>query len=83
MLNWNILYPYKNMRMNIRSNIAFRLREFQIEKRKGTSEGEGLYLNVYPESSPFMGSISFLRINMINIPSLISLKPAYSQGSVM
>ena len=36
---------------------------------EGTPEGGGLYLTVYPESSPNMGSISFLRIIMIMMPS--------------
>ena len=36
---------------------------------EGFFEGGGLYLTVYPQSSPNTGSISFLRIIIIKIPS--------------
>ena len=38
-----------------------------------TSKGKGLYMTVNPESSPYTGSISFFKIIMLMIPSLISL----------
>ena len=39
--------------------ISLCLKEFPKAKPKGTPEGKGVYLTVYPESSPNMGSISF------------------------
>ena len=41
------------------SNIPLCLKEFPREKPEGTPEGEGVYLTVYPESSPNTDSISF------------------------
>ena len=54
-----ILYPYEDERRNIRSNIPLRLKEFPRAKPEGTPEGKGVYLTVYPESSPNTDSISF------------------------
>ena len=53
------MYPYKNERRDIRSNIPHRLKEFPRAKPEGTPEGEGVYLTAYPESSPNTNSISF------------------------
>ena len=47
------------------SNISLSLREFLRATPQRTPVGGGLYLTVYPESSPSTG----LRINMIMIPS--------------
>ena len=45
-------------RRDIRSNIPLRLKEFlRRAKPEGTPEGEGVYLTVYPESSPNTDSI--------------------------
>ena len=54
-----ILYPYFYETRDIRSNIPLRLKEFPRAKPKGTPEGGGVYLTVYPESSPNTDSISF------------------------
>ena len=40
---------------------------------KRAPEGGGLYLTVYPKSSPYTGSIPALGIVKLMIPSLISL----------
>ena len=48
-----IMYPYKNERRDIRS------KKFPRAKPEGTPEGGGVYLTVYPESSPNMDIISF------------------------
>ena len=40
-------------------NIPLRLKEFPRAKPKGTPEGGGVYLTVYPESSPNTDIISF------------------------
>ena len=53
------LYPYFDERRDIRSNIPLRLKEFPRSKPKGPPEGKGVYLTVYPESSPNTDSISF------------------------
>ena len=37
---------------DIRSSIPLRLKEFLRAKAEGAPEGEGVYLTVYPESSP-------------------------------
>ena len=66
------MYAYQDKTRDIQSNIVLRLREIPRAKLKGTPEDGGLYLTVYPESSPNMGSISFLRTIIIIIPSLIS-----------
>ena len=42
-----------------RSNITLCPKEFPRAKPKGTPEGKGLYLTVYPESSPNKDIISF------------------------
>ena len=42
-----------------RVKIPLCLKEFPRAKPKGTPEGKGVYLSVYPESSPNMNSISF------------------------
>ena len=49
------------------------MRECPRAKPEGTPEGGGLYLTVYPESSPNTGSITFLRIIMLMIPTLFAL----------
>ena len=36
----------------IRSNLPHRLKEFRRAKPEGTPVGKGVYLTVYPESSP-------------------------------
>ena len=58
---WNssqdIMYPYEEKARDIPSKIPIRLREFQRAKHKGTSEGKGVYFNIYPGSSPNMDSI--------------------------
>ena len=54
-----LLYPYWDKRRDVRSNIPLRLKEFPSAKPKGTPEGEGVYLSVYPESSPNTDNISF------------------------
>ena len=36
----------------MQSNIPLRLKEFSRAKHKGTPEGKGVYLTVYPELSP-------------------------------
>ena len=54
-----ILYPYLVETRDIRSNIPLRLKEFPRAKPKGTPEDKGVYLTVYPESSPNIDSISF------------------------
>ena len=46
-------------------NIALCLREFPKAKPKGTPEGKGLYLNVYPELNRNTGSILFLIISSL------------------
>ena len=51
------LYPSMDKTRDIRSNIPLCLKEFLRAKPEGTSEGEGVYLTVYPESSPYMESI--------------------------
>ena len=55
----SVLYPYKDERRDIRSNIPLRLKEFPRAKPGGTPEGKGVYLTVYPESSPNTDIISF------------------------
>ena len=40
-------------------NIPLRLKDFPRVKTEGIPEGEGMYLTVYPESSPNTDSISF------------------------
>ena len=51
---------------------------------EGTPKGGQLYLTLYPESSPNTGSISFLRIIILMIPSLISFTISpYTRGSVL
>ena len=57
--NTVVLYPYEDETWDIQSNIALRLRKFPRAKPEGTPEGEGVYLTVYPESSPNTDSISF------------------------
>ena len=59
--------------MDIRSNIALRLTEIPRAKLEVTPEGGGLYLTVYPKLSVNTGSITFLTIIMLMIPSIISL----------
>ena len=54
-----VLYPYKDETRDIRSNITLCLKEFPRAKPEGTPEGEGIYLTVYPESSPNTDIISF------------------------
>ena len=54
-----LLYPYKDKRRDIRSNIPLCLKEFPRAKPKGTPEDKGIYLTVYPELSPNTDSISF------------------------
>ena len=54
-----ILYLYWDERRDIQSNIPLCLKEFPRGKPKGTPEGEGVYLTVYPESSPNKDSIAF------------------------
>ena len=54
-----ILYPSKDETRDVRSNLPLRLKEFPRGKPEGTLKGEGVYLTVYPESSPDMDSISF------------------------
>ena len=44
---------------DIRSNITLCLKEFLRMKPKGTPEGKGIYLTVYPKSSPSTDIISF------------------------
>ena len=41
------------------SNIPLCLKEFLRAKPEGTPEGKGVYLTVYPESSPNTDSISY------------------------
>ena len=53
-----LLYPYQGKRRNIRSNIPLCLKEFPKAKLEGTPESKGVYLTVYPESSPNTDSIS-------------------------
>ena len=53
-----VLYLYKDETRDIRSNIALSLKEFPRAKPEGTPEGKGLYLTVYPESSPNTDTIS-------------------------
>ena len=64
--------------MDMGSNIALRLRDFPWVKTKGTPEGKGLYLTVYPELSPITGSIECLGIiivtSCIALPSWLILK---------
>ena len=61
MEKYDLLYPYWDERRDIRSNIPLRLKEFPSAKSEGTPEGkvEGVYLTVYPESSPNTDSVSF------------------------
>ena len=70
---YQILCQFQDTMRDILSNIALRLREFPREKPEGIPKGGGLYLTVYPESNPNTGSISFLRIILVMIASLISL----------
>ena len=49
------------------------MRAFPRAKPEETPEGGKLYLTVYPELSTNTGSISYLRIIMLMIISLISL----------
>ena len=44
---------------NQRVYITLRLKEFPRAKPKGSPEGGGVYLNVYPELSPYTDNISF------------------------
>ena len=53
------MYPYYDEWRDIQSNIPLSLKEFLRAKPEGTPEGEGLYLTVYPESSPNTDIISF------------------------
>ena len=53
------MYPYWDERRDIRSNIPLCLKEVLRVKPVGTPESEGVYLTVYPESSPNTDSISF------------------------
>ena len=55
-----ILYPYLDEARDILSNIPLYLKEFPRAKPEGTPEGKVVYLTVDPESSPNMGSKSFL-----------------------
>ena len=57
-----VLYPFKDKTRDIQSNITLFLKVFPRAKPKGTPEGKGLYLTVYPESSPYTDIISFLTI---------------------
>ena len=54
-----MVYPYKDERRNIRSNIPLRLKKFLRAKPEGTPEGRWVYLTGYPESSPNTDNISF------------------------
>ena len=54
-----ILCSYLDETRDIRSNITLCPKEFPRAKPKGTPEGKGLYLTVYPESSPNTDIISF------------------------
>ena len=69
----DILYPYKDERRDIRSNITLCLKKFMRAKPEGTPECKGLYLTVYPESSPNADIISFLTIFRPMFTSLFSL----------
>ena len=53
------MYPYWDETRDIQSNITLCLKEFPRAKPEGTLEGKGLYLTVYPESSPNTDIISF------------------------
>ena len=53
------MYPYEDETRDIQSNITLFLKEFPRAKPDGTPEGKGLYLTVYPESSPNTDIISF------------------------
>ena len=44
---------------DLRSNIPLCPKEFRRAKSEGTPEGKGVYLTVYPKSSPNTDSISF------------------------
>ena len=54
-----VLYPYKDETRDILSNKTLCLKEFPRAKPEGTPEGKGLYLTVYPKSSPNTDIISF------------------------
>ena len=56
------MYPYYDEWRDIRSNIPLSLKEFPRAKPEGTPEGGGLYLTVYPESSPNTDIISFQQL---------------------
>ena len=46
---------------DILSSIPLCLKEFLMAKPKGTPEGQGVYLTIYPESSPNTDSISLFK----------------------
>ena len=49
----------RTRRKDLRSNIPHYSKKFPRAKPKGTSESKGVYLTLYPESSPNTDSISF------------------------
>ena len=71
-----LLYLYQDKRRDIWSNIHLCLKEFPRAKPEATPEDKGVYLTVYPESSPKTDSISFNSNKAHN--SLISLIDNYS-----
>ena len=76
-----ILYPYQEKTRDIRSNITLCLKEFPRAKPKETPEGKGLYLTVYPESSPNTDIISFNNHQAnVYLIILIDNKSVYSLG---
>ena len=53
------MYPYKDKRRDISSNISLGLKEFPRVKPDETQIGGGVFLTLYPELSPNTASISF------------------------
>ena len=54
-----VLYPYKNERRDMRSNIPLPLKEFPRAKPEGTPECKGVYNDGISKSSPHTDSKTF------------------------
>ena len=79
-----LLCLYQDETRDTRSNIPLRLKEFPRVKPEGTPEGEGVYLTVYPKSSPKRIVYNFYNHQAnYNLIIFIDNQSVYSPGSVL